>query len=96
MFRLIKQVFIALLSFTRSLAIKCVSLNDEPCMTKPMLADLNPVELNYSFMISLEKFIGSFNVFDDLFMKMYVLSETKDVNVKVFNMITINEVKTLV
>ena len=65
-------------------------------MTKPMLADLNPVELNYSFMISLEKFIGSFNVFDDLFMKMYVLSETKDVNVKVFNMITINEVKTLV
>ena len=65
-------------------------------MTRPMLADLNPVELNYSFMISLEKFIGSFNVFDDLFMKMYVLSETKDVNVKVFNMITINEVKTLV
>ena len=65
-------------------------------MTKPMLADLNPVELNYSFMISLEKFVGSFNVFDDLFMKMYVLSETKDVNMKVFNMITINEVKTLV
>ena len=65
-------------------------------MTRPMLADLNPVELNYSFMISLEKFIGSFNVFDDLPMKMYVLSGTKDVNVKVFNMITINEVKTLV
>ena len=54
MFRLIKQLFIALLSFTRSLVIKCVSLNDEPCMTRSMLADLNPVEVNYSFMISLE------------------------------------------
>ena len=29
-------------------------------------------------------------------MKIYVLSETKDVNVKVFNMITINEVKTVI
>ena len=54
MIRLIKHLFIALLSFTRSLVIKCVSLNDEPCMTRPMLADLNPVEVNYSFMISLE------------------------------------------
>ena len=47
MFWLIKQVFIALLSFSRSLATKCVSLNDEPCMTRPILIDLNPIELNY-------------------------------------------------
>ena len=32
MFRLIKQVFIALLSFTGSLATNCVSLNNETCM----------------------------------------------------------------
>ena len=31
MFSLIKQVFIVLLSFSSSLATKCVSLNNEPC-----------------------------------------------------------------
>ena len=38
MFRLI-----ALLSFSESLATKCVSLNNEPCMARPTLIDLNPV-----------------------------------------------------
>ena len=33
MFWLIKQVFIVLLSFSESLATKCMSLNIEPCMT---------------------------------------------------------------
>ena len=56
MFRLIKQVFIALLSFSGSLTTKCVSLNNEPCMIRPTLIDLNPVELNYyPFLISLDK-----------------------------------------
>ena len=53
---IIKQVFIVLLSFSESLAIKCVSLNDEPCMVRPTLIDLNPVELkHYLFVISLDK-----------------------------------------
>ena len=32
MFRLIKQVFVALLSFSESLATRSMSLNNEPCM----------------------------------------------------------------
>ena len=53
MFSLIKQVFIALLSFSSSLGTKYLSLNDEPCMVRQTLIDLNPTELNYySFMIS--------------------------------------------
>ena len=47
MFSLIKQVFNVLLSFSGSLASNCVSLNDEPCMIRPTLIDLNPVELKY-------------------------------------------------
>ena len=67
MFGLIKQVFITLLSFSGSLAIKCVSLNNEPCMIRPILIDLNPAELNYyPFMISLDKCIESCNVAGDL------------------------------
>ena len=66
MFSLMKQVFIALLSFSSPLArvpkarAKYLSLNDEPCMVRPTLIDLNPVELKYyPFMISLNKFTGS-------------------------------------
>ena len=35
MFSLIKQVFVVLLSFSSSLGTKCLSLNDEPCVTRP-------------------------------------------------------------
>ena len=56
----IKQVFIVLLSFSESLATKCLSLTDEPCIIRPNLIDLNTVELKYyPFMISLYKFSGS-------------------------------------
>ena len=50
------RLFIVLLSFNSSLTsdqTKCLSLNDEPCMIRPTLIDLNPVEFNYyPFMIS--------------------------------------------
>ena len=63
MFSLIKEVFIALLSFSSSLATKCISLNDELCMIRPTLIDLNPVELKYyPFMISVDKYSGSCNI----------------------------------
>ena len=87
-------MFFILLSFSSSLARvakvsdwkKCVSLNDEPHMVRPTLIDLNPVELKYYlFMINLDKYSGSCNVLSP---KKCVLKETKDVNVKVFNMIT--------
>ena len=86
MFKLIKQVFfIVLLRFSRSLATKCVSLSNEPCMARPTLIDLNPTELNYyPFTISLDKCNESFNAVDDFSMKICIPSKTKDVNVKVF------------
>ena len=65
-----------------------MSLNNEPCMIRPTLIDLNAIELNYfPFMISLDKCKGSWNAVDDLSTKISVPSETNDVNVKVFNMI---------
>ena len=39
MFSLIKQVSIVSLSFSESLATKCLFLNDEPCMVKLTLVD---------------------------------------------------------
>ena len=83
MFRLIKKAFIALLSFRRFLATNCVSLNDEPCMIRPTIIDLNPVEI-YPFMIGLDKCTGSCSVLSP---NKCVLKETKDINVIAFNMI---------
>ena len=52
----IQQVLTALLSFTGSLATKRTLLNNETCIDRLTLIDLNPVEVNYySFMISLDK-----------------------------------------
>ena len=98
MFRLVKQVFIVLLSFRRSLATKCVSFNNEPCMIRPTLVDLNRVDLKYyPFIISLDKRTGSCKSVDETSTRICVSSKTKDVNGKVFNIVTNkNEDKTMV
>ena len=86
MFSLIKQVFVVLLSFSESLSTKCLFLNDEPCMVRPALIDMNPIELkNYPFMISLNKCTGSYNVLSP---KICIPKETKDIYVKALNKIT--------
>ena len=88
------SLFIVFLSFSSSLATKCLFLNDEPCMVRPTLINMNPIELKYyPFMISLNKCTGSCNVLSP---KICVPKETKDINVKAFNMITNkNEAKTM-
>ena len=73
------NLIIVLLSFSESLARKCLFLNDEPYMVRSTLIDLNPIELKYyPFMISLDKFTGSCNV---LSAKICVPKEIKDMNV---------------
>ena len=63
----------------------------------PALIYLNPIKLNYyPFMNSLDKYNESCNTIDDLYTKICVPFKRKDVNVKVFNMIRIIEVKTLI
>ena len=42
---------------------KCLFLNNEPCMLRPTIIDINPVKLKYClFMINLNKCTGSCNV----------------------------------
>ena len=83
------------MSFSRPLATRCVTSNNVACIIKSSLIDLNPIELNYPFMISLGKCNGGCNVAGEISTKIYFKSETKDVNVKLFNIIRrINEFKT--
>ena len=61
MFSLNKQVLVVSLGFSESLATKFLSLNDDPCMVRPTLIALYLVEVTYyRFMVSLDKFNGSF------------------------------------
>ena len=70
---------------------KCLFLNDEPCIFRPTVVDMNPVELKYSpFMISLNKCTGIYNALSP---KLCVPKETTDMNVKAFTMITNNDCK---
>ena len=86
---LTKQVFILLLSFSSSLACnqrKSLFLDDEPCMVRSTIIDMNPVELKYyTFMVSLNKSTGSYNVLSP---KICVPKDTKDINVNAFSIIT--------
>ena len=85
MFSLFKQELIVLLSFSSSWVAKCVSLNDEPCMVRPTLIDLNPVESKYyPPVISLDKCNGRCNALSP---KICVPKKTKYKNVKVFTLI---------
>ena len=47
MYRLIKQVFIAILSFSGSFATKFVSLLNETWISRPTIINLNLTEFNY-------------------------------------------------
>ena len=90
-------MLIILSSFSDFLAqdrTKCLFLNDETCMVRPTPIDLNPAELKYyALMITLDKCTGSSNVLSP---EICVRKETKDKNVKSFNVITNkNEAKTM-
>ena len=51
------SLLIVLLSFSESLAIKCLFLNDGPSMVRHIVIDSNPNELKYyPFMISIDMY----------------------------------------
>ena len=88
MFRLIKKVFIVLLSLIRLLAsmvvsdyAKWLSLNNEPYMIRPTLIDLNHDEYKqgwcyYPFMVNWDRCNGGCNTIDDPSGRIYVPNKT--------------------
>ena len=89
MFRCIEQVFIVLvLCLSKSLAIKCVFLNNQSLITRPMLIDSNPDELHYyPFLTSLDRCDRTCNIVRDPFGRICIPNKTEAVNLNVFNII---------
>ena len=102
-------MFIALLSFSGFLAsivntpghTKCLSWNNQQCMTQLTLINLHPNEYiewlrYYTFAVNLDRYMGSCNTLNDLFNRVCVPNKTDDLNLSSFNMIAgINESKIL-
>ena len=59
-------IFVLLLRFDGSIAMKCVSLNNPTCTVREMLINLNPDgDQYYPYMVSLDKCNGSCNALKD-------------------------------
>ena len=75
--------------------VKCIFLNNQPCLVRPLPIDLNPNKLCYNpFVVNLDRCTGRSDNLDDLSDNLCVLNKTKDVGLKVLSIIRrFNEIK---
>ena len=107
---LLKNIFLGLLHFSRSLVFtmtnvsdhrKCISLCNQLCMARPTVIYLNPNEYNqrlsyYPFMVNLDRCNGICNTINDISGRTCVSNKTEVVNLSAFNIIAwINKWSTL-
>ena len=97
----IKQMVIilvlVLLGFGGSLATKSLSMNNEPCMVRPMLIYLNQMNFITTHLSLAQTGVMEVVILLKIHLVEYVPNKKDDVNLKVFDMIKgINESKTLI
>ena len=101
MFGFIKKAFFAgstILSSVNLLSatlLKCVSMTNQECKVRPQIVNVNSDEpVFYPFSIKTSKCSGSCNNINDPYAKMCVPDVVKNLNVKVFNLMsTTNETR---
>ena len=99
MFKFTKQIFISTVIFFGSLSsvdpLNCVSMKNEECKVRPEIVNVNGKEpLFYPFSIKTSKCSGSCNSINDSYAKLCIPDVIKNLNVKVFNLISrINETR---
>ena len=63
---------------------QCMSMNNQKCMSRPKIMDLNPNELVFCpYLIKINKCSGLCNNFNDPFAKLCVPDIVKNIKVKV-------------
>ena len=93
MFRPIKKIFLTGLTVLSSLVsttpLSCISMNNQECKVRPEIINVNSDEtLFYLFSVKTSKCSGSCNNINDPYAKMYVLGVIKNLNVKVFHLMS--------
>ena len=76
-------------------SLECMSMNNQKCISRPKIMDLNPNELVFfPYSIKINKCSGSCNNINSPFTKLCVPDIIKNINVKVFNLMSrINETR---
>ena len=95
MFGFIKKAFLAgltVLSYVNQLStnqLSCISMNNQECKVRPEIINVNSDEpVFYPFSIKTSKCSGSCNNINDPYAKMCVPDAIKNINVKVFNLMS--------
>ena len=90
----VKRIFVsAMMVFSRNVlnvnSLECVSLNNQECKIRQQIMNINSNEPSfYPCSIKIKKFRGSSNNINDPYAKMYVPDVVRNINVKVFNLIS--------
>ena len=94
MFRLIKQIFISAMMVFSSLPnvnpLECISMKNQECKVRPEIVNVNSNNpIFYPFSIKANKCNGNCNNINDPYARTCVPDTVKDLNVKVFNLMTL-------
>ena len=92
MFSFVKKVFVlglTVLSSSITGALNCVSMNNQECKVRLKIADINSNNpMFYPFSIKVNKCSGNCNNINNPYAKICVPDTVKDLNVRVFNLIS--------
>ena len=86
------------ISFLKVKSLECMSVVNQKCMSRPKIIDINANEpAFYPYSIKVNKCSGSCNNINDPFAKLCVPDISKNINVKVVNLMArINEARQIV
>ena len=95
MFRFIKQIFISTMMLFSSILnvnpLECVSMKNQECNVSPEIVDINSNDpIFYPFSIKVNKCSGNCNNVSDPYANICTPDVVKNLNVKVFNLMTLN------
>ena len=93
MFRFIKQIFISALMYFGNLSnvnsLECVSMKNQECKARPEIVDINSNNpIFHPFSIKINKYSGNCNNINNAHAKICVPDTVKNLNVKVFNLMS--------
>ena len=94
MFRFIKQIFISATMLFSSLlgvnSLECISIKNDECKVRPEIVNINSDNpIFYPFSVKVNKCNGNCNNINDLYARICVPESVKNLNVQVFNLMTL-------
>ena len=91
MFKFIKTIFLTEMSFFSGNALNYVSMKNQECKIRPEIINVNNYEPSfYPYSIHVNNCSGSCNNINDPCAKLCVSDVIKDINIKVFNLMSRN------